>query len=78
MGERTVLKGLDVAVKKAGMTYRDLSSRVGYTYPTLYRKRSGQMGVTLEDLRRLSEILGCTISELVDGFERNPIPPKGT
>lgn len=70
--KRYALKGLPEAIKRAGMSYQDLSRKLGYTYPTLYRKRTGDLSTSLDDLKAMAGILGCSMQELAEGFTNFP------
>jgi len=71
-----VLKGLEREMQKRHMTYKELSSRLGYTQQTLHRKRRGTIITTLDDLHKIAEILGCSIPDLLQANE-NPTESTG-
>lgn len=66
-----LLKGFDEAVKRKGIKIKDVSEMMGLEYSALYRKRTGERRFSLNDVLKLTEILGCSIQELVYGFDVN-------
>lgn len=73
--KKEVLVGLEREMKKRHMTYKELSSRLGYTQQTLHRKRRGTIITTLDDLHKIADILECSIPDLLMVNEN---PPEST
>ena len=48
-----------------GMTQEELGAAIGMTSQTIYYYESGQREPNLETLRKLSEVLECTVDELI-------------
>jgi len=67
-----LLKGFDEAVKRKGITINAVAERMPLEYSALYRKRTGERKFSLNDVLKLTEILDCSIQELVYGFDVNP------
>jgi len=51
-------------LEREGKTKQELASELGMTTVTLASKMSGRTDFTFSQAIRLSEILGCTVSEL--------------
>lgn len=66
-----ILKGFDAAVKRKGMTISAVAEQLGSDRTGLYRKRVGERRFSLNDVLKLTEILDCSIQELVYGFDAN-------
>lgn len=49
---------LKTAIRERGLTYGELSRRMGINISSLTRKRRGQSGITLKDYKKAIEIFG--------------------
>ena len=57
---------------EAGHTQRSLAEKVGVSAITVYRWEKGRQLPSIEDARRIAEVLGCS----VDGLFGDPPAPR--
>ena len=55
---------------KKGMTLEELGSKIGYTKSAIYRMEKGLFQPKASAIINLSNILDCSISELVNHFAK--------
>lgn len=51
--------------KMAGLTQQELAQKVGVALDTISRYETSKREPRLSDLRKMAEILGCTVDDLV-------------
>lgn len=58
-------------IKESGIKYCKIAELLGIERTTLYKKIEGDRQITLQELEKLSEILGVSTEELVDEDDRS-------
>ena len=67
---KNYLPGLKAAIKRAGYTQKSLAEELGLAVSTVARWSIGEQEPSISMMWKLSEILGCSISELL-GIDDN-------
>lgn len=70
------------AIKKhreaAKLKQTELAEKIGISTVTLSRYENGEREPRVTELRKMSELFGCTIDELVGKNPTEPLPPQET